>query len=125
MKVQHADDLREGKHVKAATFTFLTELALVTADARTFAINTFSMTVTIRDFAFVMPQVAFLALPAWIALTFAVYVLTAPTTKHWTNTCRNTNLKLPSDTTTTLSLSQSAQSVVAPSTPQPSPQQLT
>lgn len=66
--------------------TFFTEFSLVAANALALAANAVSVPVAVGHLALVMPQRAFLALPAWIALALAVYVFSALRAQHRTHT---------------------------------------
>lgn len=67
--------------------TILAVFALVAAHALAFAAHTVAVSVAVGHLALVVPQRAFLALPAGIALALAVDVLAALRAKHRADAC--------------------------------------
>lgn len=62
------------------------KLALVPSDARAFSVDTVTVAVAVRDFAFVVTQGALFAFPSGIALTLAVDIFASLAAENWTNT---------------------------------------
>lgn len=67
--------------------TIFAEFALITAHALTFAAHAVTVSIAVGHLAFVVTQRALFALPAGIALTFAVDVFTALRAQNRTNAC--------------------------------------
>lgn len=70
---------------RMGTIGFLAESSLEAARARTLSAHTVAVSVAVGNFAFVVCELTFFALPAGIAVTFAVGVVAALIAQHRTN----------------------------------------
>lgn len=77
---------------------FLAESSFEASRARTLSAHAVTVSVAVGNFTFVVCQLAFSALPAWIAVAFAVGVITALIAQHRTDALlRNVLIKEDSE----------------------------